>query len=217
MKRPRADTRRRWRYLSPTEMMFSGLLRFIPGEFSQDETELLQELADDIANGVFSIRLGVAKKQAEDLLRESEKKFRQIADTMPNLVWIIGNNGNVEYINLTFRSYTGIKNNPKTPIWTVAPLTVEGRRGMEASHKKALNSGQPYQLEQRVRRMDGSWRWHLTRCMPIKNSDGEVLKWYCTATDIHGIKQAQENLRHSDEEKNKFISTMSRSFANRFP
>jgi len=61
--------------------------------------------------------------------------------------------------------------------------------------------GQPYQFEQRIKRANGNWRWHLTHCMPIKNSEGTILKWYCTATDIHEIKKAQEDLRDADGEK----------------
>ena len=172
--------------------------------YSEDGKTLLATIAQ--GQDITEIKL------AQESLRESEEKFRRIADAMPNLVWTEKPSGNVEYVNLTFRDYTGIQKISGV-IWNAIPLNANDRREMEITRKRAVNSGQAYQLEQQIRRSDGNWRWHLTKCVPIIDN-GIIIKWYGTATDIDNIKIAAERLREADEEKSKFISTMSHELRN---
>jgi len=173
--------------------------------FSKEDLALMRTVTDQVAIAMIRVR-------SQEALRESEEKFRQIADAMPNLVWTAKPDGNIEYANLTFRYYTGIAKT-NGPIWNVLPLNANDRHLMEITRKRAAKLGRPYQLEQKIRRSDGNWRWHLTRCVPII-ANGIIVKWYGTATDIDDIKIAAEKLRQTDEEKSKFISTMSHELRN---
>ena len=173
--------------------------------FSKEDLTLMRAVTDQVA-------ISMIRMRSEEALRESEERFRKIADTMPNLVWTAKPDGNIEYANLVFHDYTGIAKT-NGPAWNVLPLSANDRRLMEVTRKRAAKLGRPYQLEQKIRRSDGNWRWHLTRCVPIVN-DGVIVKWYGTATDIDDIKIAAEKLREADEEKSKFISTMSHELRN---
>lgn len=135
-------------------------------------------------------------------LRESEERFRQLADAMPQLVWTAAPDGRVDYYNARWREYRGISPgaDESGPAWNWAPtlhpddeaLTIEAWR-------RALQTGEPYQVEHRVRMADGGIRWHLSRGIPRRDAAGRIVKWYGTATDIHDFRVAQEAARISEE------------------
>gem|GEM_PF-2522088 len=153
------------------------------------------------------------RKIMEETLRRNEERSRQIADTMPNIVWVAGADGTIAFVNRTFKTYTGMARHG-TRIDSFLPLHYQDRHATEAACKNALEKGIPYQIEHRVRRYDNEYIWHLSRGVPVRDGQGRVVNWYGTATDIHEIKLAQKNLQRTDEEKNKFISMMSHELRN---
>jgi PAS domain S-box-containing protein len=129
-------------------------------------------------------------------LRKSGEQFRQIAEAMPNLVWIAAADGEIEYFNRAWLEYTGS---------TVKDMRVSGVKGIVHQDdlartwecwSTALATGEPYEIEYRLRsQSDGSYRWFLARATPVRDDGGSVLRWIGTATDIEAQKQALANLR----------------------
>lgn len=137
--------------------------------------------------------------KAEQQLRQSEKRFRELADAMPQLVWTADPDGTVDYYNARSQEYSGFKAT-ENGHWEWAPsLHPDDREMTEAAWKHSIATGEVYRCEHRVHMAGGSYRWHLSRSVPARGSDGKITRWYGTATDIHETKLVEEQLRDRNE------------------
>lgn len=144
------------------------------------------------------------RKAAEEALRRSEKRFRLMADSMPQIIWTAEPDGSIDYINAHFESYTGLdrakesvllRNAAQTIARVVHPDDAEGTR---EAWLDAVRSGRPYQHESRIRNAEGSYRWHLSRANAERDDQGRIVKWYGFSTDINDLRETQEKLRSSE-------------------
>ena len=123
-------------------------------------------------------------------LTDSEDRFRTLADTMPQMVWSTLPDGYHDYYNARWYEFTG------TPLgstdgegWNDVFHPEDQARAWEVwSH--SLATGEPYQIEYRLRHFDGTYRWVLGRALPIRDADGRITRWFGTCTDIHEQKLA---------------------------
>jgi PAS domain S-box-containing protein len=127
-----------------------------------------------------------------------EERFRQLADAMPQLVWTATADGVVDYYNARAAEYAGLRQRGDGA-WTwelvlheddIVPTLV--------AWQHAVATGEPYEIEHRVRMADGMHRWHISRGVRMEGADGS-LRWYGTATDIQATRAAQEEARASEE------------------
>ena len=142
-------------------------------------------------------RRAAREKRATDeenraALAESDVRFRTLADTMPQMVWSTLPDGYHDYYNARWYEFTG------APAGTTDG---EGWNGMFHADDQArawtvwrhsLATGEPYQIEYRLRHFDGTYRWVLGRALPIRNAEGRITRWFGTCTDIHEQKLALE-------------------------
>ena len=156
-----------------------------PDSFSEEEIELLSEMADDLTYGIASLRLRLQSRQTLQALRNSEARFRQLADSMPQLVWTAEPDGRVDYHNRRLSLFASRGQWTPNVYDEDRPRTVEG-------WKRAIRIGAPYEIEHRMQLADGRFRWFLTRAVPVPDEAGSVIKWYGTSTDVHDRKQAEE-------------------------
>jgi PAS domain S-box-containing protein len=151
------------------------------------------------ANGAFEY-IGTAmdvslRKHADESLRVSEFNFRLIVESLPGQVCTLTPSGEIEHANQQVLDYFSmtfeeLKNWDCTEAVHPDDLTnvmVSGRRSMEA--------GEPYDLEQRLRRGDGVYRWFHVRSIPVPDKDGNIVRWYNLLTDIDDRKKAEESAR----------------------
>ncbi|WP_166442560.1 PAS domain-containing hybrid sensor histidine kinase/response regulator [Phragmitibacter flavus] len=136
-------------------------------------------------------------KLAQDTLRESEARFRQMADAMPQIVFMAQPDGHVDYFNAKWYDYTGFDAYTDTGIehWRHAH-NEDGFNRASIAWPESIRTGNPYEIEYQLRRQDGEFRWHLGRALPIRNEKGEVIRWFGTNTDIHDYKQLQQENEH---------------------
>jgi PAS domain S-box-containing protein len=139
------------------------------------------------------------RKRAEEALRESEQWFRTLANTTPQLVWTAEPDGRVDYYNERYKEYSGIEQMPDGSFHWAPVLHPDDVAPTAEAWERAVRTGETYQIEHRVQRADGSYHWHLSRGMAVRNEEGRVVKWFGTATDIDDFKQAQEGLRRLTE------------------
>jgi len=132
------------------------------------------------------------RKRAEEELRESEERFRQLADAMPQLVWTADPDGRVDYYNSRREEYQGITLTDEEGYRWAPALHPDDLQSTLAAWERALATGEIYQLEHRARMADGSYRWHLSRGLPARDEQRKIEKWYGTATDINDFKILQE-------------------------
>jgi PAS domain S-box-containing protein len=152
-----------------------------------------------ITGGVMGYQDITQRKDMEETLRESEKKFRELADSMPQLVWTAAPDGKVDYYNVRYKNYQGIDLTPDGTFKWDPVLHEEDQAPTVEAWNKAYRTGEIYQIEHRVKLIDGSYRWHLSRGVPVLDAAGRIVKWFGTATDIENVKQTEAQLRQLNE------------------
>jgi len=135
------------------------------------------------------------RKRAEDALRTSERDFRQIVDTVPGFVWTMTASGEVELVNQQMLGYFG-KTPEELKEWALF-LHPDDRSRVMAHWRSTTESGQAYEVEHRLRRADGAYRWFQARGLPQRDAQGRVIRWYNLLTDIDERKKTEEELRRS--------------------
>ena len=130
-------------------------------------------------------------REAEATVRESEARFRTLADAVPQLIWANEADGKSTYFNQRWFDFSGLGVEESVgPGWQ-AIVHPDDASGSVAGWQRALASGETFDAEYRLRRADGEYRWHLGRIVPLKDEAGRVLSWFGTATDIHDLKDAE--------------------------
>lgn len=132
-------------------------------------------------------------------LHSWEKSFRIAIDTIPGLAWFGSADGPVEFLNKQWCDYTGIAMDDALGWGWTATIHPEDMPRLQTQWQEALVRGAPGELEARVRRFDGEYRWFLFRYAPLRDSTGRVLKWYGCNTDIEARKHAEDALLASEQ------------------
>ncbi len=138
------------------------------------------------------------RKRAEKALRESEREFRILAESMPQIVWVCLPDGKNIYFNQQWVDYTGLTLEESYGDGWNRPFHPDDRQRAWEAWENATKHGAVYALECRLRRADGAYTWWLIRGAPLLDAQGVVLKWFGTCTDIHALKQAEEARRQSE-------------------
>jgi PAS domain S-box-containing protein len=148
------------------------------------------------------------RKHAEEAVVASERNLRLIINTMPALAWSAQADGNVDFVNQRWLDYAGL-----------SPVQAQGWGWAQAFHPDDLGhlndywlsiiaAGQPGEIEARLRRFDGTYRWFLFRASPLRDESGRIVKWYGTNTDIDRRKRAEEELRTAQSELARVMRVM---------
>jgi PAS domain S-box-containing protein len=149
------------------------------------------ELAEHVASRCYE---SIERGRVERTLRDSEVRFRALADSMPQIVFAADADGRVSYFNRQWYEYTGLPPGDVDYESWKGVHTEEGLRRVMEAWPQALRTGEPYEIEYPLRRHDGQYRWHLGRALPIRDESGRIVRWYGTNTDIHDRKQIEDAL-----------------------
>jgi PAS domain S-box-containing protein len=165
-----------------TEVLRSKVRVFIE---LYEKTQRLQEQAELLK-----------EQELAELRRESEERYRFLAEAQPDQIWTALPTGQLDYVNQRALDYFA---RPFVELvkdgWVDVTHPDDLPRALER-WQGALDLGQPYENEVRLRRADdGAYRWHLVRAVPMRNRRGEVVKWFGSNTDIHDQKQAEQAQR----------------------
>ncbi len=133
------------------------------------------------------------RKQAEQLIARSERRFRELTEAMPMIVWTATPDGRLDYFNQRFFEYTGLPpDRPAERCWQQMVPAADLKRCAPA-WAQALRSGETFEAEFRLRRAsDQNFRWHVVRAVAIREHSGAIARWYGTAMDVHESRMLQE-------------------------
>jgi PAS domain S-box-containing protein len=135
--------------------------------------------------------------KAFDEIKKSEDRLRLVIDTIPTLVWRAGPEGAPDFLNQPALDYTGLSLDQAETGWPRA-FHPEDKKGMLVKWSAIRESGMRGELEARLRRFDGEYRWFLFRAEPLRDELGNIVKWYGSSTDIEDRKQTENALRQSE-------------------
>jgi PAS domain S-box-containing protein len=138
------------------------------------------------------------RRTAEEALRESEYKLRQIIDTVPGLIWSTGSDGEPTHVSQGLLDYSGMRSEDFKHVGWKAFVHPDDFPETERAYYYAIQTGTSYQGVMRLRRADGELRWHHARCEPLRDRQGRVVQWYGLSVDIEERKQAEDRLRRSE-------------------
>jgi PAS domain S-box-containing protein len=133
-----------------------------------------------------------------DQQKRADQELRDIFDTVPALVWVAHPDGSNAYVNSRYVEYSGMKAAQTAGSGWREAVHRDDIDRHEGKWRASVASGKPHESEVRFRRADGQYRWHLDRGVPLRDEDGNVLKWYGIVTDIEDRKSAEEALRRNE-------------------
>jgi diguanylate cyclase (GGDEF)-like protein/PAS domain S-box-containing protein len=130
--------------------------------------------------------------------RASEADFRLIAESIPHLVWTAAPGGSTEYFNQQATAYAGSRVDMIRGWNWLSLVHPDESDDARIAWRQAARTQTPYRSDHRLRRFDGVYRWHVLRCIPVRDLHGALVKWIGTATDIDDAKQVEADLRLSE-------------------
>jgi len=173
---------------------------------SDGEPYRLAGVAEDITD----------RKQTEVALQKSEQRYRDLAEAMPQVVWLMDKTGAMQYFNRQWYDYTGLSEAESLGFGGITSIHPDDRSRTMQVWTRAIATGESDTVEYRLRRFDGSYRWFISRGIPLRDSAGEITSWIGTITDIDHQKQllqreqiARETAEQANRLKDEFLAVLS--------
>lgn len=161
------------------------------------------------------------EKKALEALRENEQRLKFVMESMPQKIFTATPEGDVDYFNSNWMEFTGLSfEEIKSWGWTqfIHPDDVDENI---KTWTQSIETGEPFKFQHRFRRADGKYRWHLSRALPMRNDQGEITKWIGANSEIHEVKNLQDELRsvaanlsEANRRKTEFLATLSHELRN---
>ena len=145
---------------------------------------------------IFGARAGteLERKRAEDALRASELRYSTLAEAVPDILFTTRADGYCDYTSRRFQEYSGLTADEALGDGWVRAVHPEDRAHTANVWLEAVRTGRPYQIEYRLRRADGDYRWFRGQAIPMRNRAGEIVQWFGACADIHDLKELKNRL-----------------------
>ena len=167
---------------------------------TDEDTALIEGAGHIACIAIERQRSQEALRKALAEIKKSEAKLRQVIDTIPTLAWCNLPDGPNEFLNKRWHEYTGLSPEESHGWGWQAAFHSDDLPPLMERWRELLVSGEPGQIEARLRRHDGVFHWFLIRVEPLRDESGKVIRWYGTSTDIEALKQTEEKLREDERE-----------------
>src|SRR5580700_3328005 len=185
-----------------------GMYYAEPHSPSASDLQLIEGAAHVALIAIQSDRSKTALQRAYQEIKQSEGRLRKIIDTIPTLAWCSLPDGTGEFWNRRWHDYTGLSHEAVRGWGWQDAIHPEDLKEITDKWLGFLASGQPGEVEGRLRRFDGTYRWFLFRAEPLRDESGNIVNWYGTDTDIEDLKRAEAKLRQDEEELRQLIDLL---------
>jgi PAS domain S-box-containing protein len=158
--------------------------------------------ADGTISGVMAVATDVTEQvTARIRIEESHKELQFAIDVMPQMVWVTKPDGYHDLYNRQWYDYTGLPHDKtKGEGWNIVLHPDDQQRAWEVWWH-SLETGEPYEIEYRIRRYDGQYRWFLGRALPLRDEEGRITKWFGTCTDVDDQRRVSEIMEQKVAER----------------
>ncbi|MFP4100991.1 PAS domain S-box protein [Coleofasciculus sp.] len=127
--------------------------------------------------------------------RERQQRYQDLAEAMPQIVWIADATGNINYWNQRWYEYTGLSEAESMGVSGVSRVHPDDRDRTLAQWRQSVANGESFEIEYRIRRGDGVYHWFISRGLPTRDPQGNIIGWIGTITDIEAIKRSEQQVR----------------------
>ena len=153
------------------------------------------------------------RKQAEASLAESQRRFREVADTFPFSIWTAGPDGHIDFLNAAASSHIDMERETGSGIdWTVR-VHPQDLPDCLTAWQAAVRNGTPYRIDYRLREgLNGQHHWHRVQAKPVRDTAGEIVKWYGSALDMDETKLLEQQARSPANRFNNTLESITDGF-----
>ncbi|HEY0930498.1 MAG TPA: PAS domain S-box protein [Gemmatimonas sp.] len=198
------------------------ILREVPGDFGWVEVRGEVQLTRDGKKVLTGLVLDVTERRAAEMsLRESEERFRSMADSAPVIIWMSASDGTITYVNQKWHDFTGIGPIDIAAIVPYERVHQDDREEQLRQFREAMQTHRTFRQELRMRRHDGTYRWVINTATPRFGEAGEFLGFIGSVLDIEDRKQLENELRSlaahlsdADRRKDEFLATLAHELRN---
>ncbi|MCA1855251.1 PAS domain S-box protein [Massilia oculi] len=155
-----------------------------------------------------------AQVEAERAMKDSEAKFRMIANLIPQIVWSADATGLIDYMNTRWSAFTGVPGERVLGNGWNGVVHPDDLPGLLQRWRHSVASGVPYEAEHRLIHHSGEYRWMLNRGLPSHDAGGRITRWMGTLTDIHDKKTGEDELRAQARRKDEFLAMLAHELRN---
>ncbi len=147
------------------------------------------------------------RRFAEAALRDSEHRYLQLIESLPQLIWTCGPDGDCDYLSTQWVNYTGIPEKVQLASGWLQRIHPDDQAALLRAWSKSLATGETFQFDFRIRRFDGEYRWFDTRAIPLKDVEGKIVKWFGTNTDVHTSREMSAALQREQLRLGNLLAT----------
>jgi formate hydrogenlyase transcriptional activator len=182
-----------------------------PRSPSEGDLRLIEGAANIAVIAIEGERSRTALQKAFEEIKQSEARLRKIIDTIPTLAWCGLPDGSKEFFNQRWHDYTGLSAEEAHGWGWKLTIHPDDLEKLLDKWLKFVASGEPGEIEGRVRRFDGQYRWFLFRAEPLRDEQGNIVNWYGTNIDIEDRKRAEDRLRQDEMELREITDAIAQS------
>jgi PAS domain S-box-containing protein len=152
--------------------------------------------------------------QAQEAVRESAIRFRELAESMPQIVWATDPSGKAYYYNSQWFEYLGVPRTEAASFEGQKFIHPDDKGRVQQRWEDAVQTRTMFQVEIRMKSRDGSYHWFLSRALPISNSQGSLVRWYGTLTNIDEHKKVEEMTSRALKTREEMLAIVSHDLRN---
>jgi PAS domain S-box-containing protein len=206
-----------WRMANRARHEFSTELRFYDAHTQRHRWHLIRSSALGDASGRVEAWLVTAtdiddQRRALDEARAAQLEFRRIAEAIPQIVWTARPNGMIDWANANWYAYSGLTTAASLDVAWRTVSHPDDRAEILSRWRDAVANGQPVEMEFRLLRKDGAYRWFLTRVVPVRDNAGTLVRWYGTSTDIDERRRQGDELTRLYEREHSVAKALQSAF-----
>ena len=175
---------------------------------------------DRVQKGLFRVsvfplpghHVGVTFEEVTQRRSEEEARLLSLVDNLPGLAWTARPDGHIDFYNARWYEYTGTTLEEMEGWGWQSVHDPELLPSVVERWTHSIETGEPFEMEFPLRRADGAFRWFLTRVRPLRNDDGEIVRWFGTNADIHAKKEAESVIRQSEAQLRNLFASIDEGF-----
>ncbi|MBW8734495.1 MAG: PAS domain S-box protein [Asticcacaulis sp.] len=173
-----------------------------PRHWTPDEVRFMQDVAE-------RTRQLVERAESEAEVARREAEFRNMADSIDQMVWVARGSGGLDYCNRRWYEFTGLpEGHAAADVWAHI-IHPDDHDRARTRWDAARETGDPFEIQYRLKRADGVYRWTLGRATAVWDDRGRIARWYGTCTDIQDLVDARQKAEEANIAKSEFLANMS--------